>query len=139
MEAFAAVQVVSSIVQLVEFGSNCLAKGLQLYHSSSGALEENLAIEATATHLNTLNDAVKTSAVSVADQSLKDLCNRVTITAAELLTALGKLKVQGSQIRWKCMRKAFKSVWGKEKLANVEDRLASFRSELNLHVCVSIK
>jgi len=139
MEAFATVQIVSSIVQLVDFGSNCLAKILQLYRSNSGVLDENSAIEATAIHLNILNDTVKTSAVSVTDQALKDLCGRTTDTAAELLAALDKLKVQGHHTRWKCMRKATKSVWGKEKLINVEGRLANLRDELNLHVCVSLR
>lgn len=139
MEALAVVQTVSSIVQLVDFGSSCLQKGLQLYHSSSGVLDENLAIEATAIHLTSLNDAVKTSAVSVADPTLQDLCDRITATAVELLAALRNLKVQGTRTKWKSMRKAIKSVWGKEKLAAIESRLSGFRSELNLHISVSAR
>jgi hypothetical protein len=139
MEVFATVQVVSSIVQLVDFGSKCLCKGLKLYHSSLDALDEDLAIEVTAARLTTLNNKVRTATTSLADPSLQALCDQITDTTAELLNALDKVKVMGKKTRWTCMRQAIKSVWGKEKIAGVESRLAGFRNELSLHICVLIK
>ncbi|KAI0865925.1 hypothetical protein F4860DRAFT_458214 [Xylaria cubensis] len=70
MEAFTTIQIISSIVQLVDFGSECVAKGVELYRSNDDVLNENAAIEIAATHLTTLNNEVN-NAFSNADQQLQ--------------------------------------------------------------------
>jgi hypothetical protein len=55
MEAFAVISIVSSIVQLVDFGASCLSSGLQLYRSTDGVSDEHEAIGIATQHLAVLN------------------------------------------------------------------------------------
>ncbi|KAI0546719.1 hypothetical protein F4679DRAFT_587244 [Xylaria curta] len=139
MEALTTIQIISSIVQLVEFGSKCVAKGVKIYQSNDGVLDENAAIEIAATHLTTLNNEVKNAAFSTSDQQLQDICSKVTEASSELLGVLECLKVQGTKTKWKSMRKAIQSILGKAKVKELEDKLGRFRDELNLQICVGTR
>jgi len=136
MEAFTTIQIISSIVQLVDFSSKCVAKGVELYRSADGILDENAAIEIAATYLTGLNDQVRNAAFSATHQQLRDLCDRISAASSELLHVIVGLKVQGTKTKCKSMRKAIKSVWGKAKVQELEQRLNSLRDELNLHISV---
>ncbi|TRX89943.1 hypothetical protein FHL15_009215 [Xylaria flabelliformis] len=109
MEAFTTIQIISSIVQLVDFGSKCVAKGVELYRSNDDVLNENAAIEIAAAHLTTLTNEIN-KAFSNADQQLQDICTKVTEASLELLSVLECLKVKGRKTKWKSMRKAIKSL-----------------------------
>jgi len=45
----------------------------------------------------------------------------------------------GKKEEWESMRKALRSLWSKEKIQEIEKRLASFREELNLHIVVDLR
>ncbi|KAH7134172.1 hypothetical protein EDB81DRAFT_858821 [Dactylonectria macrodidyma] len=139
MEAFAAIQIISSIVQLVEFGYKCVAKGVELYQSTDGVLDENAAVQIAVVHLTTLNDEVGNAVCSTTDEQLRDLCSKVTEVSSELLKVLERVGVHGTKTKWKSMRKAIKNVWGKEKVKELESNLASIRDTLNLHICVRMR
>jgi hypothetical protein len=49
------------------------------------------------------------------------------------------LKVWGPNSRFKSMKKALKSVLGREKLREIEGRLAGFRNAMNLRVLVNFR
>ncbi|KAF2116983.1 hypothetical protein BDV96DRAFT_16670 [Lophiotrema nucula] len=137
MEVIATIGVISSVVQLVDFSSRCLAKGVQLYQSTSGVLDENEAIGTALEHLVSLKDVVLNATASDADSALKELCQAVTGAALELAEALEKVKVKkapGEAARWRSMRKAIRSVWSKEKIRELEHRLEGLRLELSLHI-----
>jgi hypothetical protein len=139
MEAFATIQIVSSIIQLVEFGTKCVTKSAELYGSADGVLDENAEIENATTHLTKLNEQVKDAPFSIADHALQDLCKDVAQVSSELIDVLNGLKVQGTKTKWKSLRKAIKSVWGKERVRELEVRLAGFRDTLNLRICVDMR
>ena len=139
MDAFATIQIVSSIIQLVDFGTKCVSKSVELYSSADGVLVENATIEKAATHLTNLNEKVKDAQLSKSDQALQDLCKDVAQVSSELLDVLDGLKVKGTKTKWKSLRKAIKSVWGKEKVKELEEMLAGFRDTLNLHICVEMR
>lgn len=91
MKALAVVQVVFSIVELVDLGRNCLRKDLRIYRSNNGVLDDNIAVGATAVQLSALDDEVNTIAVSIASQALNDLCDQILKAASGSLAALEKL------------------------------------------------
>lgn len=138
-EALAVVGSVSAVVQLVAFSSKCISKGVELYRSGDGILDENAAVELAANHLTTLRVQVEAEAARLSDAVLQEFCRAVANTSSELLKALEKLKIQGNNTKWKTLRKAIKSVWSKEEILDLEHRLSSFRSELNLHITISTK
>ena len=73
------------------------------------------------------------------DTALRELCQSCNVVAKKLLSALNKVKVQGKQQKWKSFRKALRSVWSKEDIASLEQRLARLRDELNLRVVVDLR
>jgi hypothetical protein len=139
MEALTAISLVGNIVQFVDFGSKLISKSAQLYRSSEGALAENIDIEMATNDLVLLNNQLKTGASTTGDTALERLCKSCNDTADDLLAALDKVKVKGKQQKWKSIRKALQSEWSKGEIGQLEQRLAMFRDELNLHVVVDLR
>jgi hypothetical protein len=139
MECLAAVSIVCNVTQFVDFGSQLISKSVQLYQSSSGVLTENINTEAATMRLIQLNSKLEHAANTAGDKVLVALCKSCGAVAVELLGALDKLKVHGEKEKWKSMRKALRSLWSKDKIQDIEKRLASFREELNLHVAVDLR
>ncbi|KAM0346303.1 hypothetical protein ACHAPU_005734 [Fusarium lateritium] len=133
------VSIISSIVQLVDFGSKCIAKGVELYRSSDAILDENAAVQIDVVHLTRLHDEVKSSAILVTDQELQDVCNTVAKTSSELLQYLERLSLKGTKTKWESMRKAIESVCGKRKIQELEHNLSRVRDTLNLLISARIR
>lgn len=139
MEALATVGLVANVVQFIDFGGKLISKTTELYGSNEGALEENIALETVTNHVVLLNDTLRNAATAARDDALKKLCESCKAAAEELLEALSKVKVDGPKNRWKSVRKALRSVWSKEKVRELEGRLARFREQLNLHITVDLR
>jgi len=138
MEALAAISLIGNVVQFVDFSSKLVSGSVQLYRSAEGALEENIDTETVTKHLLQLNNGLKDFAAS-SDGPLKNLCESCHAVAEELLQALAKAKVQGQRTKWKSIKKALQSVWDKERIAQLDGRLAKIRAELNLQATVSLR
>jgi hypothetical protein len=139
MEALAAIGLVGNIVQFVDFSRKLISKSIQLYHSYDGALAEDIEIEKATKHLLRLNKTLKDDAATVGDGALQSLSLSCREAAIDLLEALGKAKVKDRQQKWESIRKALKSVWSKEELKRLEQRLAKIKDDLNLHVVVGLR
>lgn len=139
MEILAAISLVGTLVQFVDFGSKLISKSVQLCQYSDGVLTENINTETATNHLILLNSKLGNAANATGDKVLEALCKSCSAVAVELLGALDTLKVNGEKEKWKCMRKALRSLWSKEKIHGIEKQLASFREELNLHVIVGLR
>jgi hypothetical protein len=139
MDPLSTIGLVGNIVQFVDFGSKLISKSVELYRSTEGALDENLDTETATNHLKDLNEKLKNGAKATGDTTLKDLCEACDKVARELLEALGKVKVKGKHEKWKSIRKALRSVWSKEHIEELEQRLARLRAELNLHLVVDLR
>lgn len=139
MDPLSTIGLVGNIVQFVDFGSKLISKSVELYQSTEGALDENLGAETATNHLKDLNEKLKNDAKSTGDTTLKDLCEACDQVARELLEALDKVKVKGKHEKWKSIRKALRSVWSKEHIEELEQRLARLRAELNLHLIVDLR
>lgn len=139
MEALATVSAVSSAVQLVDFSSKCIAKTVELYRSSDGALEENVSVQAAVEHLSNLTIEVQHCATSAGDIQLQNLCIRVSDVSFSLVRVLDTFKVHGSKSKIRSLRKVIRCVWSKERVQELENRLAGFRAEINLHIVVKTR
>jgi len=139
MESLAAFNIVCNVVQFVDFGGQLISKSVQLYQSTDGVLTENINTEAATIRLIQLNSKLEHAANAAGDKALVALCRSCGTVAVELLGALDKLKVHGEKQKWKSMRKALRSLWTKDKIQDIEKRLASFREQLNLHVTVDLR
>ena len=139
MEALAAIGLVGNIVQFVDFGGELIAKSVQLYRSYDGALPENVDIDVVTKHLAVLIKKLEDDAILVGDGALQNLSRSCKKAADDLLAALNTVKVKNTQQKWESIRKALRSVWSKEKIRELERRLAKFKEELNLHVVVQLR
>ena len=139
MEALAAIGLVGNIVQFVDFSGKLIAESTKLYHSYDGALAENVDIETATKHLAVLIKKLKDDAIIVGDGALQNLSLLCQNAAIDLLVALDKVKVKNRQQRWSSIRKALRSVWSKEEIRELEQRLAKFKEELSLHVVVQLR
>lgn len=59
MEAIAAVDLASNILQFAEFGIKVVSNGVEFYTSVDGKPESSAAIESTISHLDTLLSSLK--------------------------------------------------------------------------------
>jgi urease accessory protein UreF len=138
MDPITTVSLVAIIVQLVDFSCKVLSNSTEFYRSAGGVLIENAHIETTVTDLSKLNTRLKQSSAA-GDTELQTLCEACNDVADQLLITLSKVKVNGKGQRWQSFRKALRSIWSKDKIQQLEQRLASFRSQLNLRIATGMR
>jgi hypothetical protein len=139
METLAAIGLVGNIVQFVDFSEKLVSKSVQLYRSYDGALAENIDIETATNNLLILNEKLKDNATIVGDAQLQRLCLSCQNAGNELLVTLNKVKVKDRQQVWESVRKALRSVWSKDKIKGLEQRLTKFKEELNFYIIASLR
>jgi hypothetical protein len=138
MEALAAVGLASNITQFLGFAREIISYSTKLYGSADGALAENVNLEVVTKDLVLLNNKLKTAAPT--DGDLGALCKSCDAVATELLELLDKLRVKGgSNGRWESTGKALRSVWSKDRIRSLEQRLADLRQELILRGTVDVR
>jgi len=149
MDPFSALSVAANIVQFVVYGINIVSKGHQLYKSADGSLIENAELEEATARLRQLTRAFQESlyqslprgSSDQGDQALQKICDKCAAVSQEMMEKLEKLKVSKNQPhkKWKSLRQALKSVWSKDKIEEIAERLESLRMELDSHVLMSIR
>lgn len=139
MEAIGSLGLAANVLQFIDFTSRLVANSSELYKSNDGLLDENRQIEIVTNDLVLLNAKIKEAAVSASNEALRQLSESCKATADELITALNKLRIDGNHSKRKTIRKAVHAAWCKENLTKLETRLSRFRSELNLHILVSLR
>lgn len=145
MDPMTAVALASSIVQFVDFSSKLVSKGHHIYTSANGALSENLDLEAVTVDLSHLTARLKgyegCTCPTKDQQDLLNLASSCDFLADQLMERLEKLKVDkdAKHRKWKSFRQALKAVWSKKELDDMATSLASFRSQLELHILVSLR
>jgi len=139
METLVAIGLVGNIIQFVSFSGELISKSVEIYHSGSGTFKDNASIETATNHLIFLNREIQDSSTSIGDERLQRLCASCSAAAEDLLAALDKVKVKGQPSKWKSIRKALQSVWSKEDIEKLEQRLATLRDDLNLHIDMDMR
>ncbi|EPS45160.1 hypothetical protein H072_844 [Dactylellina haptotyla CBS 200.50] len=141
MDPLTALGACSSILQVVDFSIKILSKGNELRTSLSGALPENLQLESVASHLQALVAKLQQQNTPSHPQAqgLNQLSALCTQTVNELLSVLETLKITGPRTKWKSFRAAVKSVWKKEKIEELKNRLVTIRDEIEFGIIVDLK
>ena len=147
MEPLAAISLAGNVIQFVDFATNIVSRGNELYFSSHGALSKNMEIEDVAKRLIDINQRLLTSPLRVTEFSstnggrpryeplvlIVESCNEV---AKELLETLDKLKVRGNHRRWRSVQQAIRSVWNQDRIDRLVERMAKYREEMVIQVLV---
>lgn len=145
LDAFSAVSLAATIVQFVDFSSKIVSKGYHLYRSADGILPENARLGYVIADLKDLNARLQVcenvDCLTKDEQSLADLSSQCSEVATELMRRLEKLSVEqhAKNRRWRSFRQALKSVWSKEALDEMAKTLSRYRSQLQLHILLSLR
>ncbi|KAH8786794.1 hypothetical protein F5882DRAFT_326431 [Hyaloscypha sp. PMI_1271] len=145
LDALSAVSLAATIVQFVDFSSKIVSKGYHLHRSAEGVLPENARLAYVIADLKDLNIKLqcheRLGCLTRDEQALEDLSSQCSTLATELLGRLEKLKVEQNvkNRKWKSFRQALKIVWGKEALDQMAATLSDYRSQLELHVLLSLR
>jgi len=86
-----------------------------------------------------LNKKLEDDAITVGDGALQTLCLTCREYAIDLLKVLDRVKVKDKQKKWESVKKALRSVWSKEEVKELEQRLANIKEDLNLRVVVGLR
>ena len=135
METLAAVSLAGNILQFLDFTYDTISKSRQI---RTFIFKEHADLEGLATDLKDLSGRLQASSGPV-DLALEQLCLKCREVSEELLEALESLRIEEKHTRVQSLRKALKVLWGQEKLRILEERLARFRQELNLHITVELR
>ena len=135
MEPLTCLGLAENIVQFVDFSWRIWMESRDIYESANGASEENDIYEMTTKDLMELDDALIASAApgAVPDQ-LRQLASRCREVASELFDLLEKIKVKGSQTRWKTFVAAARIVWKKEQINDLNVRMERLRDEMHFRL-----
>lgn len=148
MAALEVLSLAATVVQFVDFASKLVSKGYHLYRSADGALPHNLEMEAVAKDLSHLTVRLRSrgslgnpSALTEDERALEALAEKCDEIATTLLSRLQNLKVkkEDKYRGWKSVRQALKSVWNKEELDDLAQRLSSHRDQLQFSILLSMK
>jgi hypothetical protein len=139
MEVLAAIGLAGTIIQFVDFSGKLVSKTAEIYKSGAGALIENIDIETATNNLILLSTNLHASADSASGTALGKLCQSCGAVVQQLPSALDKVKAKGEYQKWKSFRKALRSVWNKEEIAALEQRLARYTDEINFHVVLDLR
>jgi tetratricopeptide (TPR) repeat protein len=139
MEALAVVSLVGNIIQFLDFATELVSKSAQIHQSTTGAAASTADTETAAQHLLLLIANVKPTSGVAQDDGFADLCVSCQHVAEELLSALTKVKAKNTSSKWESVRKALRTIWSSDEIAELERRLNGLRAELNLHVAVDVR
>ena len=147
MDPLTGLSVASNIVQFIDFSLRVVSKGCKIYRSIDGTLAENLDLEIVTNDLIVLQTKLQRcypvpyqTSLSMDDaEAFKKLSEACARLAAKLLEKLNMAKAQGRFRKWKSLRQAVKSVWSKGDVEETASRLQIFRTELQLHLLVTLR
>ena len=127
MEPLTALGVVANVLQLIDFSASVVSKSSELSRSVDGRLVKHTEISVmnndlaklSATLSQSLAQPLNPTVLSEDEQTLLTLCQGCLDVSEELQGGLDKLQVKGPLSKWKSVRKALKTVWTKEKIAEL--------------------
>lgn len=147
MEPIAALSLASNVIQVVDFTARIVSKSSELYRSSNGRLLQHTDIATTSSDLKRLTvnlsnsfapDSIPT-VLSEDEASLYTLCKGCIDISEQLQAGLNKLQTNGAPSKWKSLRKALKSIWGREHIADLQSRVAEYRAQLDSRILIGLK
>lgn len=126
----------ANVVQFVHFGSNLLSESIDLYNSAIGATASNIELE---TVTKDIQESIAPLHASVQEfPTTSSYCQLLTScddVAQKLLAAVEKLGVKdGPRRKWRSFAKALLSVWGKEDISRLQERIGTLRDQIVLHI-----
>ena len=146
MDPISALNLAASIWTLIDFSITTTSKCMEIYHSADGALAENMRLEEVTLDLGLLSQAVESSVpanstglVAGNNRALIELSQKCVETSNILRDTLNKLKVDGTDRKWKSLRKSFHSAWARKRIEYAAEATKSYRDALNTRMLMDVR
>lgn len=153
MDPLSALSLAGNIIQFVDFGTRLFAEGQELYKSEAGRLKADEELELVINDLSALVRKIRKTvppdapdmpqAASDEDKQLitfENICHETVKVAEEILTKLGKLKVEGTKgnRKWKVFHQVILRIWTKDEVDELLKRLSILKTALETRIMFSI-
>jgi hypothetical protein len=145
MDPVSAFSLAGTIVQFIDFTTKLVISGHELYKAGELSIHEMAALATNdlldlSLKLNHPFDPPSESVpLSKDEEDLRDLSSACTKMVGELYHRLDKLKVHDKHNIGKSLRKAFRSMWERKDLKDMEERLSKVRSAIDTRILVSLR
>jgi hypothetical protein len=147
MDPVSVLGVAAAIVQFIQFAQSLISDSNQLYTSSSGLTQQNAHLKEIANSINGLTTGIQRSIaqstplghLSDSDEELNALCSHCGEVAEELLAVLEDLRVQPGENRWRSFQQGLKTIWSKDGIRSLHQRLSRYRKQIEAHITVSLR
>ena len=146
MDPLSALSIAASVVQFIDFSSKLVSGSRKLYKLSEGLDEGYEDLEQVTENLVNLSDELQRSMQTDTskqtrshEQELRTLCKGCNEVAKDLLGVLEKLKLDKDNARWRNCLQALKSVWGMDRVKDLEERVDGFRQQIAMNILVSLR
>jgi len=144
--SLAAIGLAGNIVQFIDFGAKVLSKANQI--RKDGSTAENIHLDVVtkdlSRHIECLRSFIETQqretrVLPEDETAFYDICGGCLQVAHELETALKTLGSNGKVGKWKSYRQALKSIWGKSRVTELQNRLSLYSSQIDRSLLASIR
>lgn len=148
MDPIAAVSLVATICQLIDFSSKVISNTHEIFNSASSSLAVDSELSQVASHIFDLseklrpgldNGEISPTCYTRDEQALVDICKSCNDVAVELFRKLEKLRADGDASKWSSFRKTIRHAWSDRELEDLSRRLSTLRGALELNVLVSLR
>ena len=139
MEAPAASDRVSDIIQLLEFCRRLVSHSRPLYRDGRHAQGGHADIDSVLANLNQLMGKLHNNGGFTGDPELQAPSTACAEVALELLAALEKVKSRGSQQRRGTVRMVLRTAMSEERLLELDQQLSQYQDKLKLHFTMALK
>jgi hypothetical protein len=136
MEPLTAIGLIGNIITFINAGYKLVSKANETYRSATGATVENEALGETGARFlaaaSSIEKRLATANLRPDEVALKDLSLKCCGVSNELEQLLQKLKAKNAKSKRSAVSATFRSLWKDKEKAELEAKLSSYRSELNL-------
>ncbi|KAJ4983048.1 hypothetical protein SVAN01_11464 [Stagonosporopsis vannaccii] len=143
MDPLTAVSLVGTILQFIDFGSKLVSEGKELYHSTTGALEDNIRIADVTSDLRALCVPIQSASLTYSGRArgiaqihqheLQKLATACMQVADKLMPILEGLQVapNASHKTWHVIRQSIRGAMHKEEISQLRSTLTMLQQQLD--------
>lgn len=140
MDPVVAFSLAGTILQFVDSGTKFVALAWRLHRPESDDANDHGDLLKITENLDAILPKLKsTESDSDTEKSVSQLALDCGKTAARLLTILRKVKTAENARKRDALKAAFRLICKVDEIKSLQDRLSSFRNQLNLHLLLSLR
>ena len=132
MDPFAALGLMSTILDFVDFTWKLVSKFRQVYKSLEGSSESVQLLDTISEDIRNHNNAITESVPD--SPSLREIIQDCTKIGKDLQEALDNLKVKGKKTKWASFVVALQGVWQQDKIEKLYNNVARLQGRIAEHI-----